>query len=136
MFIKARKFFSRKNKKALYNKYIHDYIDFKTLCERYEKKLYSLNIAIKNIAIKDNVNKNYIYEYLLNVRDEVTGLSREAICYTYQDLFDGIDIVFTPKDYCNLMFKTQKMTVALGKMEAALDLLDHLKLKKLTIRRI
>lgn len=131
MFIKARKFFSRKNKKTLYNKYIHDYNDFKTLCERYENKLHSLNIAIK-----DNVNKNYIYEYLLKVRDEVTGLGREAICHTYQDLFGGIDIVFTPKDYCDLMFKTQKMTVALGKMEAALDLLDHLKLKKLTIRSV
>ena len=131
MFIKARKFFSRKNKKVLYNKYIHDYNDFKTLCERYENKLHSLNIAIK-----DNVNKNYIYEYLLKVRDEVTGLGREAICHTYQDLFGSIDIVFTPKDYCDLMFKTQKMTVALGKMEAALDILDHLKLKKLTIRSV
>ena len=128
MFIKSRKFFNRKSKKSLYNKYLNDYAAFKTLCERYENKLSSFNAVIK-----DNVTNQALYNYLNKVRDDVVGLGREAICYTYQDCFNGLDIIFTTKDYCDLMFKTQKMTLAIGKMEAALDLVDYLKLKKLTI---
>lgn len=128
MFIKRRKFFSRKNKKSLYNKYLNDYTAFKTLCERYENKLSNLNAVIK-----DNVSNQTLYNYLNKVKDDVVGLGRESICYTYQDCFGGLDIIFTANDYCDLMFKTQKMTLALGKMEATLELVDYLKLKKLAI---
>jgi hypothetical protein len=130
MFLKKRKFFSRKNKDILYHKYMNDYKHFEDLCRNYESKLAQLRCALD-----ENKGKSYIYNWIQQVENEVTLSYEEDICHTYQNKFGSLNLTYTAKDYSDLWTHSIRMTKAVGKIQTTLDLLARLEHDNLTIRK-
>lgn len=128
MIITKKEFFSRKNRKQIYQVY-EKAVDYAyDLSERYANKLSVLRKR------KDEYRTNsHIWKILSDVESSNSS-SFEYCAFLRCNNLKRTAFVVSPAEYDNIVLDAQKLSRAIGKMESTIDFIDYLEHNNLVVR--
>ena len=121
MYISKFKFFSRQNKKVLYNSYKIEMKSFMEVCDTYISLL-----KLFRKYITDYSDNKFIFKKLQNIEYECTCMNQEKIAHVYSSEITDLSYDYSVKNYTYLPFNRAKIERANATMRTMIEFLNDL----------
>lgn len=129
MLTPEKKFFTRKNKHKLYNKYKSDYKQLVDLCHTYINRVNEVELLMEQYR-----STEHIYTLLAEAKCRAEEQNKPTIAYTTLHNTSSGYITIPMEEYSDFSIQLHKMAESVGRLYSVISLVQFLESKDLTIR--